>query len=304
MYDCIIIGAGPAGLVACLYALRFKLDVLIIDKMQLGGYLNYIDALENYPGFEEAVKGTVLIEKIEKQLRNYDFNFQSKEVKSVEILNVGIFNVCTFQENFKTRSVIIATGSSPKKLGVPGEEEFLGKGVSYCAVCDAPFFKNKKVVVVGGGNTAVEEAVYLTKFAENVGIIHRRSKLRADALLQERAEKNKKIRFYLDSVCAQINGKRSVETVTIKHNSGKIEDVECSGVFIFAGMDPQTNLVKNILKLDVDGYIITDSALKTSVPGIFACGDCRQVMLRQVITACADGANAANSANKYLESLA
>jgi len=201
MYDLVIVGAGPAGLTAALYALRSRLNVLLTDKMPPGGYLGFIDNLENYPGFAEGISGTDLTQRIMQQLQKYGLKFQQAEVTNVIAIEDSNWKLQTRNDSVSAKAVIIATGSSPKCLGVVGERQYLGKGVSYCAVCDAPFFRDKDVVVVGGGNTALEEALYLTRFAKTVTVVHRRDALRADAVLQEKARNNGKIRFVLNSVC-------------------------------------------------------------------------------------------------------
>lgn len=303
MYDLIIIGAGPAGLTACLYALRSKLEVLLIDKFQPGGYLNYIDKLENYPGFPKGVSGMELTERVVKQLKLYNFQFKQEEIKNIKQNTGFLWEVFTKNESFITKAIIMATGSHPVQLGVEGEKKFFGKGVSYCAMCDAPFFKDRDLVVIGGGNAALEEALYLTHFAKSVVVVHRREKLRADAVLQELAHNNKKIKFILNSVCTEINGKDAVEKITLKNAQGDISEVSCQGVFVFVGMRPQTGFIKGLLETDKGGYIITAKDLATSAQGIYACGDCREVILRQVVTACGEGALAAYSARKYLEKI-
>jgi thioredoxin reductase (NADPH) len=303
IYDLIIIGAGPAGLTACLYALRFRLNVLLLDKTAPGGYLSQIVDLENYPGFA-SVAGFELAENMVKQLEKYDYQYQQfngeKVVRSDQcwVVNGG-------RRELKAKALIIATGSSPRKLGVEGELEFVGKGVSYCGVCDAPFFRDKEVIVIGGGNTALEEAMHLSKFASRVRIVHRRQELRADKVLEDKARANKKIEFILNAVCAKISGKNTVEQVNIQDvNTKKNEILKTQGVFIFVGMNPQTEFLNNLLKKDDHGYIAHNPDLSTSEKGIFVCGDCGDIPLRQVITACGQGAIAAYSVNKYLESAA
>ncbi|MFH2137229.1 MAG: thioredoxin-disulfide reductase [Candidatus Omnitrophota bacterium] len=301
MYDVVIIGAGPAGLTACLYALRSRLNVLLVEKMQVGGGLGYIEKLENYPGFPEGINGLEFAGAIQNQLKKYDFKFTQKEIKSIKQDSDLLFNLDAEGENIITKAVIIATGATPKKLGIPGEERFAGKGVSYCAVCDAPFFKDKEIVVIGGGNTALEESLYLTKFASRVTIVHRRNAFRADKIVQERVHKNEKIELVLDAVCDEIQGETFVAGTKLKFKDGREKLIPCSGVFIFAGMKPETGFLEGLLEVDESGQIITDEKMQSSVKGVFVCGDCRRVPLRQVITACGEGAIAAYSAGKYIE---
>jgi len=301
IYDVIIIGAGPAGLTACLYALRSRQKVLLIDKMQLGGYLVSIDRLENYPGFPEGIAGIELVKKIEEQLKQYDFNFKLKQVEKVSFSPESLWQLDCDREKFMARTVIIATGSRHKLLQVKGEKEFTGKGVSYCALCDAPFFKGKDVVVIGGGNTALEEALYLTGFANTVTIMHRRDNFRADKVLQERVKGNDKIKFIMNRVCVEITGQQYVQAVKVKDAQGQVTEISCAGVFIYIGMKPETDFLHGLLDTDEAGYIITDEKLQSSAKGIFACGDCRNSLLRQVITACGDGALAVYSARMFLD---
>ncbi len=300
MFDVIIVGAGPAGLTACLYALRFRLKVLVVDKMQIGGYLNYIDILENYPGFAEGISGIKLTEQITEQLKHYDFQFMQAQVEGISENANGQWELKTAKETLISKTVIICTGTVPRKLGIPGEKEFVGKGVSYCAMCDAPFFRNKEIVVIGGGNTALEEALYLSKFASKVTIVHRRMRFRGDEIFVEKAKQNEKIDFIMESVCTQIHGSGTVEGVSIKDSSGNIKQVSANGVFLFVGMAPQTELLKGLAEMDQAGYIITDENLAATAKGIFVAGDCRKNSLRQVINACGEGAKAAYSVHKLL----
>lgn len=300
MYDVIIIGAGPAGLVACLYALRFRLKVLIVDKMQIGGYLNYIDILENYPGFPEGISGLKLTEQITEQLKQYDFQFMQSAVESISKNNEGLWEIKGAKEKLLSKTVIISVGTIPKKLGIPGEEEFLGKGVSYCAMCDAPFFRNKEIVVIGGGNTALEEALYLSKFASKVTIVHRRKTFRGDAIFVEKAKTNVKIDLVMGAVCTKIYGTGTVQGVNIKDLTGNIKQLSANGVFLFVGMGPQSEFLKGLVNMDNSGYILSDENLTATAEGIFVAGDCRKNSLRQVISACGEGAKAAYSAHKLL----
>ena len=297
MYDVIIIGAGPAGLTAALYAGRSRLKTLVLEKMAVGGRILTSETIENYPGFMSITSHELML-KMEEQVKALDVQIKSGEALD---LDCEAKTVKVDGTHCKVQAIILATGAKPRKLGAIGEDKFVGRGVSYCATCDAPFFKDKDVVVVGGGNTVAEEAIYLTRFAKSVSIIHRRNEMRASAILQEKLKENKKINFILNSVVEEISGKNSVGSVkVINVDSGAESSVICQGVFIYIGYDPDTGFIKCKLKLDEKGFIITDDAMHTSVDGIFACGDCRKKPLYQVITACGDGAIAAESAYKYI----
>ncbi|MFA5275830.1 MAG: thioredoxin-disulfide reductase [Candidatus Omnitrophota bacterium] len=297
MYDLIIIGAGPAGLTAALYAGRSRVKTLLLEKMAVGGRILTSETIENYPGFA-SITSHELMQRMEEQVKALDIHIKPGEVLD---LDCKTKTVKVDGTHYSAQAVIIATGAKPRKLGAIGEERLTGRGVSYCATCDAPFFKGKDVVVVGGGNTVAEEAIYLSRFAKNVTIIHRRNELRASAILQEKLKENKKIGFILNSVLEEINGKNSVESIKlINVDSAAESHIGCEGVFIYIGYDPDTSFIKCKIKLDESGFIITDDAMQTSEEGIFACGDCRKKPLYQVITACADGAIAAESAYKYI----
>lgn len=295
MYDVIIIGGGPAGLTAGIYTSRARLKTLLIEDSSVSSQAILADLIENFPGFSEAVNGADLIGRMKKQAGQFGLEFASGSVSTVK----SAWQVSLDGKTIEALSLIIATGARPKGLNIPGEEKFRGKGVSYCATCDGAFFKNKDIVVVGGGDAAIEEALFLTRFAKSIKLIHRRDRLRATKILQERALNNKKIEFVWNTTVKEILGKDRVEK--IKTNQGTT--IPCSGVFIFAGLIPNTDFVKGILKLDDYGYIITDSDMRTSQEGVFACGDCRQKSLRQIITACGDGATAAYSCQQYVEKL-
>ena len=297
MCDLIIVGAGPAGLTAALYTGRSRLKTLVIEKMAVGGRILTSDTIENFPGFA-SITSHELMSRIEEQVKALGVQIKSGEVFD---LDCDAKTVKVDGTHYKTQAIILATGAKPRKLGAIGEDRFVGRGVSYCATCDAPFFKGKDVMVVGGGNTVAEEAIYLTRFAKTVSIIHRRNEMRASAILQEKLKENKKINFILSSVVEEIIGKNSVESIKVMNvDSGKESIVACQGVFIYIGYDPDTGFIKCKLKLDETGFIITDDTMQTSMDGIFACGDCRKKPLYQVITACGDGAIAAESAYKYI----
>ncbi len=298
-FDTIILGGGPAGLSAAIYASRGAVSTAIVDLNMLGGQpSNYLE-LENYPGFQ-VVGGYDLMEKFEEHADKFGVNkFPMQEIKSVDLKNKKIV---TNDYEFEAKTIIIATGAQPMKLGVPGEKEFVGRGVSYCAVCDGAFYKNKIVAVVGGGNAAVEEAMYLTKFADKVYVIHRRNELRADRIVQERAFKNDKIEFIWDSVVKEIIGENLVNSVVLENVKTKeISTLDVNGVFPYIGMTPNVENISGQLEQDARGFIVTNDTMATSVEGVFAIGDVRTTPLRQVITAAADGAIGAVYAVKYLE---
>ncbi len=300
-FELIIIGGGPAGLAAGIYARRAAIDTLLIEKALTGGLITTTEIVENYPGFPEGISGAELGKRFDDQARKYGLDMVFGKVTRLEAKN-RIKKVFTDEHQYSSRAVIIATGSEPKKLGVPGEEDFIGRGVSYCATCDGPFYKDKNVAVIGGGNGAIEEAIFLTKFAKLVTVIHRRDALRADKVLQEKAASNPKIFFKLNTVVEEIKGGEKVSSLKLTDAlSGKKSSINLDGVFIYTGLKPNTDFVKDIVKLDESGHIITDETLKTNIDGIFAAGDVRKKTLRQVVTAVADGATAAASAYSYLK---
>ncbi len=298
-FDTVILGGGPAGLSAAIYASRGAVSTAVIDVNMFGGQpSNYLE-LENYPGFQ-IVGGFDLMEKFEEHADKFGVHkFPMQEIQKVDLKSKTIV---TNEYEFKAESIIIATGAQPMKLGVPGEKEFVGRGVSYCAVCDGAFYKNKVVAVVGGGNAAVEEAVYLTKFADKVYIIHRRDELRADKIVQERAFKNEKIEFIWNSVVKEIKGEELVNTVVLENVKTKeISNLAVNGVFPYIGMTPNVEFFTGQLEQDSRGFIVTAENMSTSVEGVFAVGDVRTTPLRQVITAASDGAVGAVYAVKYIE---
>lgn len=302
-FDTVILGGGPAGLSAGIYASRGAVSTAIIDTSMLGGQpSNYLE-LENYPGFP-IIGGYDLMEKFEEHADKFGVQkFPMQEIVSVD-LKSNPKVIQTTEAEFKAKTVIIACGAQPMKLGVPGEAEFVGRGVSYCAVCDGAFYKNKVVAVVGGGNAAVEEAMYLTKFADKVYVIHRRNELRADKIVQERAFKNEKIEFIWDSVVKEIRGEDLVNTAVLENVKTKeLSNLKVDGVFPYIGMTPNIEGISGQVEQDANGFIIVDETMKTSLDGVFAVGDVRKTPLRQVITAAADGAVGAVYAVKYLESI-
>ncbi len=298
MYDLIIIGGGPAGLTAALYAGRARLNTLLLEKIAVGGRILLTETIENFPGFPGGIATQDLIQRMEEQIKELEVKIVLEEVLE---LDCKAKSVKTSLNTHTAKAIIIASGAHPRKLNVPGEDELIGKGVSYCATCDGPLYKDKNVVVVGGGNAVAEEALYLTRFTKSVSIVHRRDDLRAAAILQERLRKNKKIRFILSNVVTQIIGSKRVESIRIKNvNTSGEQNLICDGVFIYIGYAPDTGFAKNKIKLDREGFIIAGEDLVTSEEGIFACGDCRKKTLYQMITACGDGAVASDSAYKYI----
>lgn len=294
-YDLIIIGGGPAGITASIYAKRFGLDVLLIEKLSIGGQVILTDLIENYPGFPEGIKGPDLILKMEEQAKKFDAEFLIDEVTNVEIEG-EIKKVKTNSNEFSSYGLIIATGTNPKKLDVPGEKEFTGKGVSYCAICDAFFYRNKIVLVIGGGDSALSEAIYLSNFANKVYIVHRRDKFRAAQYLQDKILKNEKIEVIYNSVVKKIYGDKRVEGAIVENiKENKEIDIKVNGIFIYVGLIPNSELFKGKLNLDENGFIITDEEMRTNINYVYAVGDVRRKSLRQIVTACADGAIAVNS---------
>lgn len=301
VWDVLIVGAGPAGLAAGIYAGRSELQTVIIDRLP-GGQLLITEEIENYPGFYEGITGFELSEKLRQHAEKFGAKLESGHTV-LEVTQDGeLFKVKSDYGEFSGKTLIWAAGSNPKKLGVPGESEFVGRGVSYCAVCDGAFFKDRVVAVVGGGDSALEEALYLTKFARKVYLIHRRDKFRAVRIIQQRVSKNDKIEPLLNKVVTSINGKDFVESLTLRDViSGQETELPVDGVFIFIGNEPNTAPIAHLVDTDPGGFVITDEEMRTKTPGLFAAGDVRSKPLRQVVTAAADGAVAAMSATKYLE---
>lgn len=302
-YDVIIVGGGPAGLTAGLYAGRAKLNCLLLEKMPLlGGQIVNAWNVENYPGFPGGIAGQELTANMESQAREFGLVIRTGEVSALRLHGAWRQVVTGEGEEYACRAVILASGASLNRLGIDGEERFIGRGVSYCATCDGFFFKGRDVLLVGGGDAALEEALFLTRFVNRVTIVHRRDTLRATRILQERAFANAKIDFLWDTVLEKISGSQAVEMVTLKNlKTGTLTEQKTDGIFVFVGTSPNTEFAKGMLHLDQGGFIVTNDSMETSTPGIFAAGDSRRKLLRQVSTAVGDGATAAVAAEKYLE---
>lgn len=297
----LILGSGPAGWSAALYSARAELSPLLLTGMELGGQAALTYIIENYPGFPEGVGGSELGELFQKQAERFGTRVEFDAATKVD-LSVKPFVISTYSKKFLAKSLIITTGASPIHLNVPGENEFVGKGVSYCATCDGYFFREKKVAIVGGGDSALEEALFLTRYATSVTIIHRRNELRAGAILQRRAKENPKISFIWDSVVEEIRGSDAVEILKLKNvKTGEMSDFTTDGIFIFIGHHPNTDIFTGQLEMSPGGYIITDMKMQTSVPGVYAAGEASDPVFRQVITSAGMGAGAAIQAAKYLE---
>lgn len=303
-YDIVIIGSGPAGLSAAIYCARAGMKTVVLEKAVVGGQILKTDSVENYPGFPDGVSAFELMEYMKKQAEKFGCEIVSDEVAGLDTRPAAYDIVTNEGSSYSSKAVIIATGANPKELGIKGESELIGKGVSYCATCDGPLFKNKEVVVIGGGDAAIGEAIYLTRFARKVFVVHRRGKLRASGILQQRFLNNPKSEVKWSCVATEITGESKVHGIKIKSlKDDKVQEVPVSAVFIYVGVKPNTDFLKDKIKLDNDGFIVTDEEMRTSAKGIFACGDVRKNSFKQVVTACGEGAVAANSCWKYLEGL-
>lgn len=307
IYDIAIVGGGPAGLTAALYSCRARMKTVLIERLACGGQILIADMIENYPGFPRGIRGPELAEHFQKQAEHCGLKIEYAEVSGIvpkKVPKEPFVVELAGGKTIQALSVIVATGADWNKLNIPGEKELTGRGVSYCATCDGPMCKGKEVVVVGGGDTAVGEAVFLTKFAHKVTIVHRRDKLRATRIIQERAHENKKISILLDSVPVEVVGKHKVEGLKIRDvRTGEESTVKSDAVFVLIGLLPNSGAVKYIVKTDDKGCVLTDDCMNTSVEGVFACGDVRKKLLRQVVTAAGDGATAAFNAEAYVDRL-
>lgn len=299
-YDIIVIGSGPAGLTAGLYSTRAGLKTILLEKSILGGQVSKTSLIENYPGFPEGIEGGALIERMVEQAKKFGVEIAVEAAESIR-LNGNAKIIKTKKQEYQTKTVIIASGAKFKELGVPGEIELIGKGISYCAVCDGPLFRNRIVGVVGGGDSALSEAIYLSKLAQKVYLIHRRDQFRAARSIQDKVLATKNIEVKLNSIIKEIKGKTKIEAVNIIDKNSNVESqLELNGLFIYVGTIPNTDFVKDLVNLDKEGYIITNENLETRIPGIFAVGDVRKKTLRQISTSIGDGALAAIMAEKYL----
>ena len=300
-YDVIIIGGGPAGLTAGLYTSRARLRTLLIENALLGGQMTTTELIENYPGFPNGVTGEELSRLMEEQAKRFGLEIVSEEIVEVEIKGEEK-RIKTIGAGYACGVLIICSGAEYRKLGVPGEQEFTGRGVSFCATCDGAFFRDQKVVVVGGGDSALTEALFLTKFVKELTVVHRRDALRATKIYQERAFANPKINFLWNSVVHEVRGDKIVQSVLTRNvKTGELTEHKTDGVFMFVGLVPRTQFLKGLIELDPSGYVLTTENCEASVEGVFAAGDCRKKLLRQVATAVGDGATAAFAAEKYLE---
>jgi thioredoxin reductase (NADPH) len=300
-YEVIIIGGGPAGLTAGLYTSRSRLRTLLIESSIFGGQITTTELIENYPGFPQGITGAELGQLMEEQARRFGLEMVNQEVLEVRLEGEKKV-VRTHEADYDGEALIVSSGTEYRRLGILGEEEFVGKGVSFCATCDGAFFQDSRIVVVGGGDSALTEALFLTKFAKEVTIIHRRDALRATKIYQERTFANPKIKFLWNSVMQEIKGDKMVQSILVRNvKTGEVKEFETEGVFLFVGIVPRTQFLKGVVQMDDGGYILTNEDCETSVKGIFAAGDCRKKLLRQITTAVGDGATAAFAAEKYLE---
>lgn len=301
-HELAVVGGGPAGLTTGIYAARGRVDAILLEAKPLtGGQILLADVVENYPGFPEPLSGAELVEKMRKQAERFGLQFATAEITNVRALKRK-YLLESAKADYLAKAVVVATGTESRKLGVPGEEEFWGMGVSTCATCDGPLYRDRPVAVVGGGDSAVKEAVYLAKFASKVHVIHRRDRLRAEKIIQEQAFAQEKLEFVWYTVVTEMvggdNGLTGLKVKNVETGNERELDVDC--VFIYAGVHPNTAFVKDLVKLDESGLIVTDEDMRTSAPGIFAAGDCRSKTLKQVVTAVGEGAAAAFSAQEYI----
>ncbi len=299
----IIIGSGPAGLTAAIYCARANLNPLLISGNQIGGQIAITDEVENYPGFD-TILGPELTDKMKAQAERFGTRFEMDEVLEVNFKNGAPFYLKTYSNEYEADAIIVATGASAKRLGIPGEEDYIGKGVSYCATCDGFFFKNQDVLVIGGGDSALQEGIFLTKFANRVRIVHRRDSLRAGEALKTRANANAKIQFVWDTALEEIEGSGKVQAVRARNlKTGQVERWDTNGVFVFIGHFPNSDLFKGQLTMDEQGFLLVDKYMQTSVPGVFAAGEIMDPIFKQAISSAGQGCMAAISVERYLEEL-
>ncbi len=297
----IIIGSGPAGMTAALYNGRAQLQPLVITGTQVGGQISITSDVENYPGFPEGTTGPELVELMQQQAERFGARFVFDEVTEIDLTQGSPFYVKTYGAEYQADSLLVTAGASPRRLGIPGEEMLIGRGVSYCATCDGFFFRGKHVIVVGGGDSAVEEGIFLTRFADRVTIIHRRDELRAGVAVQKRAFTNEKIDFIWDTVVTEIHGNGTVEAVTTMNvKSGTLSRLEADGVFIYIGHYPNSKFLEGQIAMDEHGYLITDELMRTSVPGVFAAGEIQDPIYRQIATSVGQGCAAAMQLERWL----
>lgn len=301
MYDVVIVGGGPAGLTAAIYAARARLSTIVIEKLFPGGQLIISTLIENYPGFATGISGPELAAQMREQAEKFGMETILAEVESAD-LSGDIKRINTNEGPIEGWTVILATGAGPRKLGIPGEQEFLGRGVSYCATCDGALFKGKRLAVIGGGDTAVEDSLFLTKFSSDLTIIHRRDQFRAQKIIQERAFANPSINVMWDTVVNEIQGNRGVDKLVLRNvKTKKTSELPIDGVFVLIGQEPDVRFCNGQIKCDESGYVEADEYMQTKIPGVYAIGDVRRKSLRQIVTACADGAIAATMVEKYLD---
>lgn len=302
-YDLVIIGGGPAGLTAGLYSARARLKVLLIEKLVPGGQMITTDHIDNYPGFPQGISGPELSLLMREQAERFDLQIETNEVMSLSVTD-PVKTITLSDRTLTCRAIIVATGATPKRLGVPGEDVFWGKGVSSCATCDGPFYKGKTVVAVGGGNTALKESLFLTRFVEKVYLVHRRDRWRAEAVMQERVRADSRIEPIWNSTLTRIDGSNIMAQATVQDlNTGETRTLPASACFIWIGIQPNGQFIKNVVQTDTAGFILTDGEMRTSVPGVFAAGDIRSIPTRQIAGAVGDGAMAAYSAQHFIESI-
>jgi len=301
-YDLIIIGGGPAGLTAGIYATRAKLKTIMLERLNVGGLVASTDWVENYPGFPEGITGAELTKKMEDQAVKFGLQITPyKEVNSADLKGT-IKIIKVDEEEYKAKAVIVASGTEPKKLNIPGEEKFKGRGVSYCATCDGAFFKEKDIVMIGGGSSGIQEGLFLTRFVKSITVVEFMPHLNAEKILQDRAHNEPKFKFFLNHMATSINGETQIESVTIKNRETNEEkSIPCAGVFVYVGWDPKTEFLKGQVDLNKWGYVVAGEDTKTSTPGVFVAGDVRDKELRQITTAVSDGTLAAFMAEKYIE---
>lgn len=302
-YDIVIVGGGPGGLTAGMYGARAKMKTILVEKYMPGGQIANTEEVEDYPGFE-TISGAELAMKMTDHAKKFGLEIVSDEVKEIYCDGNDRIVAAASGDIYRAKAVIVSTGGSPTLLKVPGEKEFTGKGVSYCAICDGNFFRGQVIAVVGGGDAAVEEGMFLTKFGSKVILIHRRDQLRAQKVIQDRAFKNEKMEFIWDTVVESINGDSKVRNLSLKNvKTGDKSTLEVGAIFVFIGFRPNSNLFREEIKKDSSGYIITDDKMETSIKGIYACGDVRHQLVRQITNAVGDGTTAAMAAEKYIESM-